>query len=108
MHGYTTGRGQMSADHLLEILAAVGPGEARSFARIAAAVRGRLAQMSSCLLILVEWDDERRALAESLLGGGLELRAMLVCAREDRPREAPAWLHLLHPGEIEAGLARLA
>ena len=108
VHAYTTGRGQMSADHLLEILAAVGPSDAERFGDIARLVRGRIGRMSSCILVYLGWDEERRALAESLLGGGLDVRAMLVCLPRERPRDAPAWLRILHPGEIEAGLATLA
>jgi uncharacterized protein (DUF58 family) len=107
VHSYTTGRGQMNAEHLLEILAALGPSEARRFGEIASLVRGRIGRMSSCLLIYLDWNEERRALAETLLANGLDMRAMLVCAPEARPRDAPPWLHLLHPGEIETGLAAL-
>ena len=108
VHAYTTGRGQMSPDHLLEILAAVAPSAPGSFAELARAVRGRLARVSSAILVLVAWDDERRALAESLLAAGLEVRALLVCPSEERPQDLPAWLRVLHPGEIEAGLAKVS
>ena len=108
VHAYTTGRGQMSPDHLLEILAAVGPSAAQGFGELARAVRARVARMSSSILVFVAWDDERRALAEALLASGLEVRALLVCLPEQRPQDPPAWLRVLHPGEIEAGLARLA
>ena len=108
VHAYTTGRGQMSPDHLLEILAAVAPSAPGSFAELARAVRGRIARMSSSILVLVAWDGERRALAESLLAAGLEVRALLVCAPEGLPQDAPPWLRVLHPGAIEAGLARVA
>jgi uncharacterized protein (DUF58 family) len=108
VHAYTTGRGQMSPDHLLEILAAVAPCAPQGFGELARAVRGRIARMSSAILVLVAWDDERRALAEALLASGLELRALLVCQPGERPERIPPWLRMLHPGEIEAGLARLA
>jgi uncharacterized protein (DUF58 family) len=107
VHSYTAGRGQTSADHLLEVLAGVAPTEAGEFAKLAGAVRARLGSMSSALLVLVTWDEERRKLAESLIGAGLDVRAMLVCAGDAKPADAPAWLRLLHPGEIEAGLSRL-
>ena len=108
VHAYTTGRGQMSPDHLLEILAAVAPAAPQAFGELARAVRARVARMSSAILVFVDWDDERRALAEALLANGLEVRALLVCPPGERPAGSPAWLRLLHPGEIEAGLARLA
>jgi len=33
------------------------------------------------------------------------VRALLVCAKDARPKDAPGWLLALHPGEIELGLA---
>jgi len=57
--------------------------------------------------VLVAWDEARRGFAARLAASGVEVRAILVCAREDAPRETPAWLLVVHPGEIEAGLARL-
>ena len=103
-HAYTAGRGQMSAEHLLEVLAAVSPAPGR-FEEIAAAVRGRMGETSSFILVLVAWDEARRRLAESLRAAGVEVRALLV-SREP-PAGAPAWLRVLEPGRIEAGLARL-
>ena len=108
VHSYTAGRGQVSAEHLLEVLAAVAPSAPRDFAEMARVARSRMSRMSSCILVLVAWDGARRALAESLIGCGLDVRAMLICGAEDEPAGAPAWLRILHPGEIEAGLARLA
>jgi len=105
VHSYTAGRGQVSAEHLLEVLAGVAPTAPRAFGGMASLARARLAGMSSAILVLVEWDDERRSLAEHLLSAGLELRVFLI--RETSVSDAPAWLHVLHPGEIEAGLARL-
>jgi len=84
------------------------PSAPGSFADLSRAVRGRVARMSSSILVFVAWDEERRALAEALLAAGLEVRALLVCTPQERPRDLPAWLRPLHPGEIEAGLARLA
>ena len=105
VHSYTAGRGQMSSEHLLEVLAALAPSPAAAFAGMAAAARGRLGGTSSALLVLVHWDAARRALAEALLGAGLDVRAMLVA--RDKPADAPPWLNVLVPGEIEAGLGRL-
>ena len=106
VHAYTTGRGQTSAEHLLEVLAGLAPSDAGDFAALARAARTRAGQLSSVVLLLVEWDDERRALGESLLASGLQVRCMLIC--EDRPAELPLWVHPLYPGKIEAGLLELA
>ena len=65
------------------------------------------AQLTTCILVLVDWDEARRGLAERLAASGVEVRAILVCARDDAPRDPPAWLLVVHPGSVEAGLARL-
>ncbi len=104
---YVAGRGQLHAHHMLEVLAGVGPSAPHGFDALARAVLEARAQLASCILVLATWDEARRRLAESLAAGGTEVRAILVCASADAPRDAPAWLAVVHPGSIEAGLAGL-
>ncbi|MBV8032000.1 MAG: DUF58 domain-containing protein, partial [Betaproteobacteria bacterium] len=108
VHSYTTGRGQANAQHLLEVLAAVAPSAPAEFGQLARLVRARAGELASVILVLVHWDDERRELAEALLAAGVEVRVLLACLPEERPADLPPWVAALHPGEIEAGLARLA
>ena len=107
VHHSTAGRGQLHAENMLETLAGVGPSAPQDFERLAHAVLAQRAQLASCILVLVDWDDARRALAERLAASGIEVRAILVCDRRDAPPSPPAWLAVVHPGAIEAGLARL-
>jgi uncharacterized protein (DUF58 family) len=104
---YTAGRGQLHTEHMLEVLAGVGASAPGAFAALARAVLEQRAQLASCILVLVAWDESRRRLAEQLAASGIEVRAILVCERGETPREAPAWLLAVHPGAIEAGLAGL-
>jgi hypothetical protein len=92
---------------MLETLAGVGPSAPQDFEKLAHAVLAQRAQLASCILVLVAWDEARRALAERLAASGIEVRAILVCDPREAPRGAPAWLVVVHPGAIEAGLARL-
>ncbi len=107
MRHYTAGRGRLHAEHMLEVLAGVGPSAPAGIEALARAVLEARAQLTSCILVLVAWDEPRRRLAESLAASGIEVRAILVCAPEDAPRAAPGWLAVVHPGAIEAGLAGL-
>jgi uncharacterized protein (DUF58 family) len=107
VRAYTAGRGQMQSRHMLEVLAAVGPSLPAEFAALAKAVLGRRASLSSVILILLGWDDERSRLVASLRAAGAEVRALLVCAERDAPRETAPGIVLLHPGSIEKGLAKL-
>lgn len=105
---YTAGRGQMQLEHLLEILAGVSPSPPQSFAVLSSAVLAQQARLASCIVVLLAWDEARRAFVESLRRHALEVRVLLVCERAHAPQPAPAGVFLLHPGEVAAGLARLA
>jgi hypothetical protein len=88
---------------MLEVLAGVAPSRPQDFSALAAAVLGQRPALSSCILVLVSWDDERRAFVDALRRSGLEVRALLV---SEEAVSAPHLL-VLRPGQIEAGLARL-
>jgi len=107
VRAYTAGRGQIQSANMLEVLAAIAPSEPGAFEALARAVVARRESLSSVILILLDWDEERRKLAEALLAAGASVRALLVCARDARPAGMPGWVLALHPGEIEAGLAGL-
>jgi len=106
VRSYTAGRGQMHASHMLEILAGVSPSGAESFDALARAVLAQRGALSSCILVLVHWDEARRKLLDALAGSGMEVRALLVC--DEKPVDLPARVLALHPGRIEQGLARLS
>jgi hypothetical protein len=92
---------------MLEVLAAVGPSEISAFSELARAVVARRESLSSVILILLAWDEERRKLVSALRAAGAEVRALLVCAQRDAPPEPPSGILLLVPGKIEQGLAAL-
>jgi uncharacterized protein (DUF58 family) len=100
---YTAGRGQMHLEHMLEVLAGVAPSRPQEFAALARAVLAQRPALSSCILVLLGWDDARCAFVEALARSGMEVRALLVSAEAVSAKN----LVVLRPGEIEAGLARL-
>ena len=109
VRAYTAGRGQLQSEHMLEVLAAVSPSEPAAFAGLAKSVAGRRDSLTSVILILLAWDEERRKLAAALRASGAQVRALLVRAKDagagagEEP--VPGWVAVLHPGEIEKGLA---
>ncbi|HSH08096.1 MAG TPA: DUF58 domain-containing protein [Burkholderiales bacterium] len=107
VHQYTAGRGQLQADHMLEILAGVAPASPDAFDALAGAVLAQRARLSSCILVLVEWDTARAALLRTLRGCGMEVRVLLVCAEDAMPQDLPSGVLALHPGRMEEGLTRL-
>ena len=104
---YTGGRGQMKLEHMLEVLAGVGASAPHAFGELARAVLAQRAGLTSCIVVLLAWDESRRAFVDALRRGGIELRILLVCELAQAPQPAPPGVALLHPGEIGAGLAAL-
>ncbi len=103
---YTAGRGQLQAAHMLEILAGIAPSRADEFDALSQAVLGQRGGLSSCILVLVQWDEPRRKLFDALVRSGLETRVLLVC--DEKPADLPAGVLALHPGRIDEGLARFS
>ena len=102
---YTAGRGQLQAGSLVEILAGVRISRGKAFRSLHDALLERRAALSGCILILLAWDEARRELVNVLQRGGLPLQVLLV---NEKPVDAaPPWLHVLVPGKIQEGLARL-
>ena len=103
---FTAGRGQLHTEHMLEILAGLSPSPPARFEALARAVLGQRGRLSSVIAVLLGWDEARRNFVATARALGIEVRALLVCAPEEAPREAGGLL-VLHPGAIERGLAGL-
>ena len=104
---YTAGRGQLHMEHMLEVLAGVRPSAAVEFGQLARAVIAQRRALSSCIAVLLDWDPARQAFVQALAASGVELRILVVAERQALASEPPASVLVLHPGEVEAGLARL-
>jgi len=102
---YTAGRGQLSTGGLLEVLAGVQPCRDKPIRVLQDAILARRAALSGCILILLGWDGARAEFTRRLQALGLPLLALSVSAQP--VPAAPAWLHVLTPGRIQEGLARL-
>jgi uncharacterized protein (DUF58 family) len=103
VRAYTAGRGQMRAEHMLEVLAGVGPSAPGAFDTLARAVLARRARLSSVIAIFVGWDEARARFVAALRAEGFEVRALLVGG----DASAPSGVVRLIPGKIEQGLAQL-
>src|SRR6185436_7227222 len=75
---YTAGRGQMQVDHMLEVLAGVAPSAPPEFDALARAVLTQRRALTSCVVVLIAWDERRRQLAEALARTGSDARVLLV------------------------------
>ena len=99
---YTTGRGQMSAGSLLEVLAGVQPCRDRPFSALGAAVLAQQQALSGCICVLLAWDEPRREFARALRAHGIAMRIIVVS--ETPVADSPAWLLVVEPGRIAEGL----
>jgi len=102
---YTAGRGQLQPLALLEALAGAQLRPNDGFGALRESLMARRATLTSSILVLIGWDEQRRRLVHELRVLGLPLLVMTVL--NEPPADAPAWLHVLVPGRIKEGLARL-
>jgi uncharacterized protein (DUF58 family) len=107
----TGGRGLLSGEALLEVLACVEPAPSADFAGLARAVLAHAPLLSACLCVFLDWDPARRELAGRLRDLGVPVR-VLVVGGPARPEPGPlaglpGGLHRLDPADPAAGLAAL-
>jgi uncharacterized protein (DUF58 family) len=101
---FSAGRGQLQIDKMLEILAEVQPAKEKSLDALHHAVAGRRAALSSCICVLLQWDEARRSLVRDLQMLGLPLIVLVIGGA---PQPPEPWLHVLELGKIQQGLMKL-
>ena len=104
---FTAGRGQLQAQQLLEVLAAVTPNVDGDFGMLADTMLAGRGQLSSAILVLLAWDDARRRLVARLRTSGLPVLAIVVSDAPATIDERAPWLTVVQPGKIQEGLASL-
>jgi uncharacterized protein (DUF58 family) len=111
---FTSGRGLGQTDRMLEILASVRVCREKPFDSLLPLILARVALLSSCICVLLNWDQSRRELVRQLTGLGLPVKILVILPAdasgdldpgplEGRPRDLLA----LKVGRIEEGLAGL-
>ena len=80
---FTAGRGLAGTDKILEILAGVIPCRDKSFDYLTPVVASRAAQLSSCICIMLAWDEERKKIIEHLRGLDIPTLVMVIADTED-------------------------
>ena len=103
---FTSGRGMLETQRLLELLASVQPVAARPFAELAAAVLGRRSELSSAILIFSDWDEARAELCRRLIALAVPLEAILVVMPGEPHPLPPACVKTVEVGRVEPDLAR--
>jgi uncharacterized protein (DUF58 family) len=110
----TSGRGVGHAQQMLEVLAAVRPCREPRLGELEALLVEHREDLSGCLLVLLEWDESRRALVRRLKA--LRLPTLVMVLAPGKPmkgfdrgpvEDQPDRLVVLRSGRIEEGLREL-
>ena len=96
---YTSGRGLGSAANILEVLACIQPCKDLPFTSLQELLLLHAAEVSGLIMILLEWDEKRRALVQRLMAMGTPVVVILVTPGSDT--QAP------EPGPLAANPGRL-
>jgi len=111
---FTFGRGLSHTDKTLEILSSVRACRDQSFNVLSPLVMERSSLISSCICVLLSWDQERKRFVDHLKAIGVPV-LVLVVTDADTPsgldseimKEQSTYFHTLEAGNIQKGLARL-
>ena len=113
-YSFTSGRGLAQVDKMLEILASVGPCPDKPFLSLCDAVFQRDQLVSSCICVLLGWDEQRKEFILRLKKSGLPLLVLVVVDAEGTDRldpgpmsDRPQHFRCLEVGKIRQELASL-
>jgi uncharacterized protein (DUF58 family) len=103
-HVVTAGRGIARAEKLLEVLAAVEPEPQPDLETLARLVLRHREELTSCLVILIGWDEQRAEFFGKLRGGGIVCAPIIIGIG---PPPTGISGHWLESGHIARDLCRL-
>lgn len=88
---FTAGRGTGQTQQVLEVLAGVQARPEKSFATLDALLLRHASQVSGCVCVLIEWDDERKAFVRRMLAMQVPVLVILIVAdgAAERPDPGP-------------------
>lgn len=111
---FTSGRGIAHVDRMIEILACVQACSDKPFHTLLPLVTERAPLLSGTLCVLLNWDEERKALVSLLRKLGLPVLVLVITGRGDPVavdpgpmRDDPGNFRCLQAGGIQEGLSRL-
>jgi uncharacterized protein (DUF58 family) len=93
IYRFQAGRSIGHLQDLLGVLAALQPHPAEPFAQLRQEIIDEIAMVSSAILVLLTWNDERRRLVEQLTTAGVHLKLVFVTETETA-------MPLLPPGTV--------
>jgi len=103
VHTFTIGRGLARSQQLLEVLASIERSE-KKFESLSKSVLRHAHVLSGCVLVLMSWDEDRKALVSQLSHLNVPIEVLVLTRSDASPEEGVRFLKL---GDLEAGLAAL-
>lgn len=112
LYHFQAGRSLAYLDNILDVLACIEPCRESPFARLTPALLEEIAQISTAVIVLLDWDEERLTFVREVQGQGVAVKVAVV--RDGPPSADPAGFTseagpvlLFTPAEVEAGVERL-
>ena len=109
----TSGRNIAQAEQVLQVLGSVKACQDKSFSSLSRFVEGHAYTMSSCICVLLAWDEPRQALVNNLQAMEIPLLVLVITSPGDAPldpgpmRIDQGHFHVLESGKIGEGLRTL-
>ena len=111
---FTSGRGLLHTDRMLEILASVSICHDKPFSMLKNMVIEKAPALSGCICVLLGWDEDRKKFVELLRALRLPTKVLVLTGRDFEEeldpgpmKDSPHNFHQLTVGRIEEGLARI-
>ncbi len=103
----SSGRGMAQRDNMLEVLAAVTASQNKDFSNLLSLITRNLNTLSSAIIILIDWDDNREALLQLLQLNNIPFHAFLIRDNQTEISNLKYSVTELTVGNIEIGLSAL-
>jgi uncharacterized protein (DUF58 family) len=103
VYRFQGGRHLSYIDDMLDILACLNPCNDESLDRLEPEVMSEIANISSAVVVLMNWDGRREALLSELTQMGTHVRALLVCESVDLEVDLPPFVEVVAAADVMEG-----
>ena len=111
LYHFQAGRSLAYLDDILDVLACVDACPTSPFQTIGPALLAEIAQLSTAVVVMLDWDAERREFVRQIQEQGVEVK--LVVVRDGEPSlpltgvQAAGGVHRFTPAQVEGGVGTL-
>jgi uncharacterized protein (DUF58 family) len=108
LHVFRTGRNTTPFEHILEILAGIGPCRSNPFEHLTPALSEQMPHIASFVGVFLTWDESRRQLCRRALEANCRVKVVLISALPVLPPNEPGIeFQSVKPRQVEEGLGSL-